>query len=310
MVIDDFYLLRTQGGKCLSKQCLFKVLIVFGIGSAIAAYFIYGKVAAPEPWGSGDLEAERESFVTNLLTRGPAPQRYEKAKVPPDAREVTYSSDGLQLKAWLSRNRTAGDRPGLVFVHGGFAFSSADWEQTKPFREAGYIVLAPMLRGENGGPGDFEAFYGEVNDVVAAGNYLASLQGVESKKVFVCGHSTGGTLTMLSSMVTSPFCAAASIGGSPDQEMFFKSLPQVVPFELNQLAEIAMRSPIRFPNSLRCPLFIMVGTTDYFFHFRSMQLADAAVEYGHECEYITVEGDHHTSVPLAIQTAIDIFSEF
>ena len=292
------------------KTCLIRAFMIFSVIGVIATVYVYHKAAIPAPWGTGDLEVERETFVSKLLTEGPAPQQYGTLTVPANAREVTYNSDGMQLKAWLSRNRTAGASPGVVFVHGGFAFSSADWEQTKTFREAGYVVLMPMLRGENGGPGHYEAFYGEVDDVVAAGKYLASLHGIDRERIFLCGHSTGGTLTMLASMISSPFCAAASIGGSPDQEMFFKSAPQIVPFDMGKPDELAIRSPIRFPNSLRCPLYILVGTTDYFFHFRSRQLADAAVECGHECDFITVDGDHLTSVPGALQTAIEIFSEF
>lgn len=291
------------------KTCLIRAFMVFSLIGAIAAYFVYEKVATPAPWGSGDLEVERQSFVSDMA-KGPAPQQYAQLTVPASAREITYTSDGMNLKGWLSRNRRGAKSPGLVFVHGGFAFSSADWEQTKPFREAGYVVLSPMLRGENGGPGYYEAFYGEVNDVVAAGKYLASLHGIDRDRIFLCGHSTGGTITMLASMISSPFCAAASIGGSPDQEMFFKSAPQIVPFAKDKPEEFAMRSPIRFPDSLRCPLYIICGTRDYFFHFRSQQLANAAVEYGHECDYLTVEGDHHTSVPGAIESAMDIFSEF
>ena len=38
-----------------------------------------------------------------------------------------------------------------------------------------------MLRAENGNPGVYEGFYGEVDDAVAAGRFLASLPFVDGR---------------------------------------------------------------------------------------------------------------------------------
>jgi dipeptidyl aminopeptidase/acylaminoacyl peptidase len=43
--------------------------------------------------------------------------------------------------------------------------------------------MTPTLRGENGNPGNFECFYGEVDDVIAAGRYLATLPYVDPKHI-------------------------------------------------------------------------------------------------------------------------------
>ena len=45
------------------------------------------------------------------------------------------------------------------------------------------------LRGENGQPGAFSMFYDEVEDVLAAAEYLAKLPDVDPARVFVSGHS-------------------------------------------------------------------------------------------------------------------------
>ena len=103
----------------------------------------------------------------NLIRKGPSPQPYKLSSPPVGVEEVTYPSGSLSLKAWVayptgaSRN---GKVPGVVFFHGGFAFGAGDFEDARPFLDAGFAVMTPMLRGEDGNPGNFEMLLGEVAD--------------------------------------------------------------------------------------------------------------------------------------------------
>jgi dipeptidyl aminopeptidase/acylaminoacyl peptidase len=121
---------------------------------------------------SGDLAAERAAFKTHLLKRGPAPD-LQTAYRPTwldaqDAEDVVYPSGDLKLHAWLSKDPKDGKRhPAVIFLHGNFIFEPRQWTATEPFRDAGMIAMTPMVRGENGNPGDFEMFYSEVDDVIA-----------------------------------------------------------------------------------------------------------------------------------------------
>src|SRR5262249_31419372 len=155
-------------------------------------------------------------FRTKLLRKGPAPQRWQKVKPLPDVAEVEYRSGELRLKAWTNQPpREAGKKlPAGPYPHGGWAFGAGDWEQAQPVRGAGFIVLMPWLRGENGQPGAFTMFYDEVDDVLAAAEHLARLPYVDPARVYVAGHSAGGTLTMLAAMASKRFRAAASLSGS------------------------------------------------------------------------------------------------
>jgi dipeptidyl aminopeptidase/acylaminoacyl peptidase len=90
--------------------------------------------------------------------------------------------------------------------------------------------MTPTLRGENGNPGNFEYFYGEVNDLVAAADYLANVSYVDKDRIFLCGHSIGGTLSMLTSMMPSKYRAISSFSGSPDQEIWFRNENGIIPF--------------------------------------------------------------------------------
>jgi dipeptidyl aminopeptidase/acylaminoacyl peptidase len=87
--------------------------------------------------------------------------------------EIKYPSGELRLKAWMNRPADVTRKhPAVLFLHGGFAYGMGDLEQTKPYRQAGFVVLTPMLRGENGQAGAFPYFYDEVDDVLAAAEYL------------------------------------------------------------------------------------------------------------------------------------------
>lgn len=155
-----------------------------------------GTTAAPSV--APDLAAERAGFTTHLLRHGPSPESIESIDptlhAPLDAAEIEYPSGGPSLKAWISLPPTDGKRhPAVVFLHGNFVFEMRQWTGTSAYRDAGFVVLTPMLRGENGNPGEFQMMYGEVDDVVAAGRYLASLPCVDGSRVFLAGHSVGGT---------------------------------------------------------------------------------------------------------------------
>ena len=91
-----------------------------------------------------------------------------------------------------------------------FEFGAADWDMAVPYWEAGFVLMVPMLRGENGQPGTFSFLYDEVDDVLAAAAYLAQQPGVDSTQIFLAGHSAGGTLTLLAIEASGRFRAASS----------------------------------------------------------------------------------------------------
>src|SRR5262249_46686861 len=106
-----------------------------------------------------DYAEVRKRFRTKLLEQGPAPQEEPMTRPPMGVTEIAYPSGKLRLKAWVNRPAKAKPKqPAVLFVHGGFAFGLPDWEMAKPYWDAGYVVLVPILRGENGQPGSFSLF--------------------------------------------------------------------------------------------------------------------------------------------------------
>ena len=189
----------------------------------------------------------RSKFQTRLITRGPAPQDYDPLRRPFGVNELPYRSGDLNLKAWVSAPTGDGRKPAVVFLHGGFAFGDEDWDVADLFERAGYVVMMPILRGENGQPGNYTMFYDEVNDVIAATEALTKLPYVDGSKLYLCGHSVGGTITMLTAMTTDKFKAAASFAGSTDQKLWSTGNDDLVPFSKNNLEEYRRRGPLPHP---------------------------------------------------------------
>jgi acetyl esterase/lipase len=125
------------------------------------------------------------------------------------------------------------------------------------YRKSGIIMMVPSLRGGNDNPGRREGFFGEVDDVIAAGEYLGRQECVDPTRVYLGGHSTGGTLVMLVAESSDRFRAVFSFGPADDVGGYD---PQDLPFDVSDAEEVALRSPGRWLGSVRCPLFVFEGT--------------------------------------------------
>jgi dipeptidyl aminopeptidase/acylaminoacyl peptidase len=260
---------------------------------------------------SEDYSAARKHFQTHLVQHGPGPQQGEPLHPPAGAQQVEYSPT-LHLQAWitpsLGNGQTAGaKKPAVLFLHGGFAIGGDDWEMTQPYREAGYMVMMPVLRGENGQSGEYSMFYNEVSDVAAAADYLANLPSVDAKHLYVAGHSVGGTLTLLASMTSSRFRAAASFSGAPDAIAWSKGQQELVVFEPSNVREFQMRSPLAFATSFKCPVRLYYGSEEPLFADASQQTSDRAKKKGLDVEAVRVPGNHFSAVPEEIQQSIRFF---
>jgi dipeptidyl aminopeptidase/acylaminoacyl peptidase len=253
-----------------------------------------------------DLAAARKSFVTKLTVRGPAPQSYRDDEPPAGVQQVDFPSGDLKLKGWLSAAPDDGKRHlAVVYLHGGWSFSPDDWRDAAPFAEAGFVLFMPMLRAENGNPGLYESFYGEVDDAIAAGRYVSSLPQVDGNNVFVAGHSVGAVLTCLAAMMLSPYKAAAALDGYVDMESWAAESPQAyVPYNRFDPEEVRIRNPMAFVASLKCPLTLYASDGA---RGVNEPLAVRAKQLGKACELVTVFGDHRSMVAPAVQKAIAWF---
>lgn len=253
------------------------------------------------------LENVRKGFRSALLARGNAPQEYSDQSPPDNVKEVRYRSGDLELNAWMSEVPIEGPkRPAVVYLHGGWAFSSSDWSDAAPFIDAGFVVFMPMLRAENGNPGIYEGFLGEIDDAIAAGKYVANLSHVDANNVFLVGHSVGAVNVALASMLPSDYRAAAALSGYMELQDWPDSFPSAFVFDISNEQEMRVRNPMNFPHSLLIPITLYAEKENGPIDNNEM-FADLARKAGKKCDMVVVDGDHMTMVKPAASRAAEWF---
>ncbi|WP_181197621.1 alpha/beta hydrolase family protein [Enhygromyxa salina] len=259
--------------------------------------------------------ARRHAHETQLRELGPSPGEYSDDAPPRGVQSVTYPSGELSLRAWYATPLGAsGSRsaPALVYFHGDFAFGPDDFEAVRPFLDAGYVVMAPTLRGENGNPGDFELLWGEVDDARAAVEWLAAQPMVDRRRVYAFGHSIGGAVAaMLSLYPQLPLRMSASCGGIYVPETFGRWAAstgnrELVRFDPSDPSETELR--VLGPN---LPWMVhrhvaYVGRDDPWFIDNAAALERRAWELGKPFEKIEVPGDHMASLAPALAAFLEL----
>ena len=184
-------------------------------------------------------------------------------------RIVKFDSAVGKLSAYLTPDPKNGKKnPAIIWITGGDCNSIDEgcWNDGPPsndqsagqYRKAGIVQMFPSLRGGNDNPGSKEAFYGEVNDVVSALDFLAKQDFVDPTRIYLGGHSTGGTLVLLVAESTDRFRAVFSFGPADD----VRGYPaEYFPFDKNDLKEVNLRSPGRWLESVKGPTFVIEGMT-------------------------------------------------
>jgi len=188
---------------------------------------------------------------------------------PPSSifRKVQYDTSAGKLAAYLTPDPKDGKRhPAIIWITGGDYNSIDDvWrdapeddEQTaSAYRKAGIVMMFPSLRGGNDNPGSREGFFGEVDDVLAATQYLSAQKYVDPHRIYLGGHSTGGTLVLLVAEVSDRFRAVFSFGPA-ENVLGYPS--EFLPFDTSDPREIELRSPGQWLPTIKSPTFVFEGT--------------------------------------------------
>jgi hypothetical protein len=250
--------------------------------------------------------ARRQAHPTKLLRKGPSPQKGTSDGTPPLAREVFYSSGSLKLRAFFAlpeRKAPPGGYPTVVFFHGGFAFGPGDWEDTLPFRAAGFAVLAPMLRGENGNPGDFELLRGEVDDARAAVLWVAAQPEIDKQKIYAFGHSVGGAVAGLVGLFDDvPLVRTGSCGSVYTRKTLVGWKDQgLVRFDVSDTNECELRLLFENLNELKRPHSAFIGTDEAYFEAGYKAFEAKASASKAPLGLARVPGDHHGALAPAIE---------
>jgi acetyl esterase/lipase len=214
---------------------------------------------AQHPYPLVDQRAAVRTSVFLDVDESPAP-------TPPagDLELVRYRAPLGENVAYVTPARGGERKPAIVWIGGGFDWGigevawtpgrAADDQSAAVFRRAGIVELYPALRGSNGNPGRNECMLGEVDDILAAARFLRGRPDVDPSRVYLGGHSTGGTLALLTVASTDLFRAVFAwgpVGSVHDYDEC--DLPSRTD------PETIVRSPVRFIGDVTTPTWIIEG---------------------------------------------------
>jgi acetyl esterase/lipase len=195
--------------------------------------------------------------------------------------------------------------PALIWMHGSMYGRLDEIPDISAFGNAQDAVLMfPGTRGWNGNPGYREGFYGEVDDVLAAADYLAAQDYVDARRIYLGGHSTGGTLALLAAEYSPRFRAVFSLG--PSSNVRHYEGDHRPPIAWWDRGGFDLRSPINWLSSIGSPLFVFEGENPPSNAVEVRALAQASRNpFAHF--YLVKGADHATALPQVtrmIATAI------
>ncbi len=227
-----------------------------------------------------------------------------------ETKSMTYLSDGLRVKGYLSAPRQGTNLPCVIWNRGGnreFGAINDTNAVSHLGRMAswGYIVVASQYRGNAGGDGKEEFGGADVNDVLNLLPLLGSLRQADSSRVGMCGYSRGGMMTYLALARTDKISAAVVGFGLSDAfdtvscrpEMETNVLAELVPdFKEKRETILESRSAIRWVEKLskNTPILLMHGTADWRVNpMQAIQMATALYQHKHPVRFVLFEGAAH-----------------
>ncbi|MEO7487026.1 MAG: prolyl oligopeptidase family serine peptidase, partial [Ferruginibacter sp.] len=191
---------------------------------------------------------------------------------------ITYLSDGLKVKGYMSVPKQSGKYPCIIYNRGGNRENSAISDYAFIALQGylsygGYVVVASQYRGNAGGEGKEEFGGKDIDDVLNLFPLLNHVENADTSKIGMMGGSRGGMMTYLALTKTNLIKAAVVISGIGDfkqalehtnfnaDNMFYNWLPE---YRENKESFIKKRSPIEFANDIckTTPIFIVQGTGD------------------------------------------------
>jgi dipeptidyl aminopeptidase/acylaminoacyl peptidase len=193
--------LETHGTEILEVEAGVHSQLRFGRDRA-TMFFTFSSPRHPPDLWTVDLKARTFRQLTNSL-----PDSIDRSLLVSGSSISFQSKDELEIQAWLFLPKNSDKTnlgSALVYVHGGpTAQFTNDWRPVvQHLVDLGHVVIAPNYRGSSGFGRKFRDanrfVLGEkdLEDLVAAADYLAKERLADPKRIGVLGGSYGGYLTM------------------------------------------------------------------------------------------------------------------
>jgi dipeptidyl aminopeptidase/acylaminoacyl peptidase len=203
------------------------------------------------------------------------------------------------------------EHPAIVFVHGGPTAQTMNTFNRfiQYMANQGYIVIAPNYRGSTGYGKEFQHANlfdmggGDLQDVLAAAEWIQQTGYVDPKKIILMGGSYGGYLTMMG-VTKAPEVWAAGVPIVPFVNWFTEIQNEDPVLQQSDLATMGDleknkalyqdRSPINFVDQIKAPLYLLAGGNDPRCpKEEAQQVVDAVKKRGGAVEYKVYENEGH-----------------
>lgn len=216
------------------------------------------------------LAQARRDFSTRISERASTPMPLPDPPATLFVRTDVAGMRGELLAAYVTPDPRDGRKhPAIIWLTGGETNSLDDFWTSGPdandqsasaFRNAGIVMMFPTLRGGNTNGGGKEYFLGEVDDVLAAAEHLARQSYVDPEQIYLGGHSTGGTLALLTAETSGQFKAVFAFGPVARIDRYPRSF---IPVDFGEQggAERMLRSPIHWLHGITSPTYLIEGST-------------------------------------------------
>ena len=268
------------------------------------------------------LDAETGALTRTVLSAGDAPPGRS-------VRSVTFpSSDGQTVQAWLCVPEGAGPFPTVLEVHGGpHGVVTETFGMGSLWAENGFAWLSVNFRGSTTFGRDFmgkiwgDAGHWELEDMVAARDFLVGQGIAQPDKVLVTGGSYGGYLTLLA-LGKRPDLWAGGLAliAIADQTLTWEDSSGFLqgvttasfggtPAEKPELYRLA--SPITYAEDVRAPLLVIQGRHDTRCPPRQMEVYEAKMKgLGKNIEVVWFDSGHGTGATEELITWYDRMLRF
>jgi acetyl esterase/lipase len=277
-----------------------------GLGKALAALALAAGLLgsacaqAPEAAPAQTLAEARAGQGANVAKKFRQPG---KPEVPPVSCMTLVSWPGPlgDMAGYLARVPDSEERrPAIIWVSGGDTAIGNFWspqprgsdQSAAAFREAGMVVFYPAVRGLNGNPGQVESYFGELDDLVAATRWLKAQPFVDPERVYLGGHSSGGTMALLASEYAAEWAGVVAFGPVTDPQFYGKGLWGVQPVAAKDTAGQRLRAPIHWLASITAPTLVLEGSNGNAGEIAAFAKANS----NPQARFHVVEGCSHFSI--------------
>jgi dipeptidyl aminopeptidase/acylaminoacyl peptidase len=201
--------------------------------------------------------------------------------------------------------------PAIVYVHGGPQSQTINNfnRVVQYLANQGYLVIAPNYRGSSGYGKEFmdadrfDMGGGDLQDVLAAADWIQQTGYVDAKKLVIMGGSYGGYMSMMA-LTKAPEVWAAGVPIVPFVNWFTEVQnedPLLREYDLATMGDPVKnkalwedRSPINFVDRIKAPVLLLAGGNDPRCpKSEAQQVADAIKKRGGSVELKIYENEGH-----------------